>query len=122
MKRDAARVIFVGLTSGALLGGLALPLTGHREAFDAHFAYYLGTTFAAGVISTLPAPRFWWLAFPFVFLGEHLYYFAAFPDMRPWFLFGIIINAQIPTWWTAATGALAVFLVDAAIKFRRTHR
>jgi hypothetical protein len=104
------KVILLGLTLGAAVSGLSLPLTGQREAFDASPAYYLCAVFLAGALATLPAPRFWWLAVVAVFLGEHIYYAAAYPDMRPWFLFGLLINAILPTWWATATGALLVYL------------
>jgi len=110
------KVILPGLILGAAVSGLSLPLTGQREAFDASPAYYLSAAFIAGALATLPAPRFWWLAVFAVFLGEHIYYAAAYPDMRPWFLFGLIINAILPTWWSAAAGALLVFLGARAAK------
>lgn len=104
------KVILSGLVLGAAVSGLSLPLTGQREAFDASPAYYLSAAFIAGALATLPAPRFWWLAVFAVFLGEHAWYAAVYPDMRPWVLFGLVVNAIVPTWWSAAAGALLVFL------------
>lgn len=106
----AWKVIALGLILGAAVSGLSLPLTGQREAFDASPAYYLTAAFLAGALATLPAPRFWWLAVFAVFLGEHAWYAIVYPDMRPWVLFGLVVNAIIPTWWPAAVGALLVCL------------
>lgn len=110
------KVIALGLLLGAAVSGLSLPLTGQREAFDAGPAWYLTATFLAGALATLPAPRFWWLAVFAVFLGEHAWYAAAYPDMRPWVLFGLVINAIVPTWWPAAVGALLVYLGARVVK------
>lgn len=113
------KALLLGVALGAMLAGLALPLTGHREAFDASPAYYLTATFIAGILATLPAPRFWWLAVIAVFLGEQICYAVAYPEMRAWFLFGLIINAILPTWWSTAVGALLVFFSARAIEKRR---
>ena len=88
---------------------LSVPLTGTREPFDSPSLYYPAAMLLAGVVAALPAPRYWWPAVLSVFLGEHLYAFAAFPDTRAWIFFGIVVNALIPTWWPAAIGALIVF-------------
>ena len=117
------KVIVAGLLLGAAVSGLSLPLTGQREAFDASPAWYLTAAFLAGALATLPAPRFWWLAVLAVFLGEHAWYAAAYPDMRPWLLFGLLVNAIVPTWWSAAAGALLVFLgARAARRYARKRR
>lgn len=117
------KVILLGLILGAAVSGLSLPLTGQREAFDASPAYYLTAAFLAGALATLPAPRFWWLAVFAVFLGEHAWYAAAYPDMRPWVLFGLVINAIVPTWWSAAVGALLVYLwARAARRYSQSRR
>jgi hypothetical protein len=110
------KVIVAGLLLGAAVSGLSLPLTGQREAFDASPAWYLTATFLAGALATLPAPRFWWLAVLAVFLGAHAWYAAVYPDMRPWLLFGLVINAIVPTWWPAAVGALLVYLGARVVK------
>jgi len=49
-------------------------------------------------------PRHAWLAVPSVYLGEQLFAFVAYPDTRAWFLFGLFVNALIPTW--LVSGAL----------------
>jgi hypothetical protein len=105
-------VIVAGLACGAAVWALSIPLTGQREPFDSASLYYPMAMFIAGAVAALPAPRYWWLAVMSVFLGEHLYAFAAFPDTRAWFLFGIIVNALIPTWWSAAVGAALVYGVN----------
>lgn len=110
------KVIALGLLLGAAVSGLSLPLTGQREAFDASPAYYLTAAFLAGALATLPAPRFWWLAVLAVFLGEHAWYAAVYPDMRLWLLFGLLVNAIVPTWWPAAVGALLVYLGARVVK------
>lgn len=103
------RVSLTGLVCGAVVWALSIPLTGTREPFDSDTLYYPVAMFAAGVVATLPAPRYWWLAVIAIFLGEHLYAFVVFPDTRAWFLIGIFVNLLLPTWWTAAAGALSVF-------------
>jgi hypothetical protein len=67
---------------------------------------YGTATFAAGAIATLPSASHWWLAVISVYFGEHLYAFAAYPDTREWFLFGLFVNALVPTWFITALGAL----------------
>ena len=104
------RVLAGGMILGATVSALSLPLTGHREAFDASPLYYLTAMFFAGALATLPRPRFWWLAVVAIFFGEHIYYALVFPEMRPWFLFGLAMNAIMPTWWAAALGSLLVFM------------
>lgn len=108
------KVLALGFVLGAVVSGLSLPLTGHREAIDASPLYYLTATFIAGALATLPAPRYCWLAVIAIFLGEHVYYAAVFPEMRPWFFFGIFINTILPTWWATALGALLAFFVTRA--------
>lgn len=71
--------------------------------------YYAAATFAAGAIAALPSPRHWWLALLAVYLGQHLYAFAAYPETREWFLFGLFVNALVPTWLFAAAGAFSTY-------------
>jgi hypothetical protein len=101
----------IGLALGSLVWAISVPLTGQREPFDGPILYYALSTFAAGVLSALPSPRHWWLALLSVYLGQHLYAFVAYPDTRAWFLFGLFVNALVPTWLFAAAGALLVHLV-----------
>jgi hypothetical protein len=68
--------------------------------------------FVAGVMAALPAPRYWWLAVIAIFAGERLYAVVMLPETRSWFLFGLVINALMPTWWPAALGALGVYVTD----------
>ncbi len=109
--QQIGRVLAAGLVCGALVWAASPLVTGVREPFDSDSLYYPAAMFLAGVLASLPAPRFWWLAVVAVFLGEHLYGFIAYPDQRAWLLFGLIINLIIPTWWAAALGALLVFAV-----------
>ncbi len=97
-------------------------LTGVREPFDSDTLYYPIAIFLAGVVASLFGPRYWWLSIPAVFLGEHLYALVAYPDLRPWFLFGIVTNFIIPTWWPAAVGALLVFIADRLLTRRSSGR
>lgn len=111
VKRSRAWwVVLAGLTCGAIVWGASPLLTGMREPFDSDTLYYPVAIFFSGVVASLPGPRYWWLSVPAVFLGEHLYALIAYPDLRPWFVFGIVINFIIPTWWPAAVGALLVFI------------
>lgn len=109
-RRSAAwRVILAGLACGAAVWALSPFATGLREPFDSATLYYPLAIFVAGALASLPAPRHAWLAVPAVFLGERLYALIVYPELRPWMLFGFIINLVIPTWWPAALGALVVY-------------
>jgi len=103
-------VIGLGMTLGASIWGLSASLTGVREPFDGPLLYYGMATFAAGSLATLPSFRHWWLAVPSVYLGEHLFAFVAYPDTRAWFLFGLFVNALVPTWFFTAVGAFVTSL------------
>jgi hypothetical protein len=80
------------------------------------------TKSALGVVASLPGPRYWWLSVPAIFLGEHLYALIAYPDLRPWFLFSIVINFTVPMWWPAAVGALFVFSTNRLLTNCSTSR
>lgn len=121
MSRSSLRllmVIFLGLTLGALIWALSIWVTGYREPFDGSMLYYACTTFLAGAASAMPSPRHWWVALISVYLGQHLYAFAAHPDLREWFLFGLVVNALVPTWLFAAAGALLTYAVSAYVARR----
>lgn len=107
-----------GLAFGALVWALSIPITGQREPFDGPILYYALSTFLAGAFGALPSPRHWWLGLLGVYLGQHLYALIAYPDTRAWFLFGLVVNAMIPTWLFAAAGALTVFLVSRYLAMR----
>lgn len=111
-SRPRARVVGVGLGLGALVWALSIPLTGMREPFDGSIAYYAAATFLAGALAAIPSPRHWPLAILAVHVGQHLYAFAAYPDTRAWFLFGLVVNALLPTWAFAAAGALLTYAVS----------
>lgn len=104
-------VFGLGLSLGASIWALSVSLTGEREPFDGPLLYYGAATFAAGALAALPSVRHWWLAVPSVYLGEHLFAFAAYPDTRDWFLVGLFVNALVPTWFFTAVGALFTRLV-----------
>lgn len=107
-----------GLVLGALVWVISVPLTGQREPFDGPILYYAVSTFFAGALSAWPSPRHWWIALLSVYLGQHLYAFLAYPDTRAWFLFGLFVNALIPTWLFAAAGALLTYLVSRCLAKR----
>lgn len=114
MSRETWRTIgcaVVGLTLGALVWAFSIAATGHREPFDGDLTYYAITTFLAGACAAFVAPRRWWVAVVAVYLGQHLYAFAAYPDTRAWFLFGLIVNVLLPTWIPAAVGAFSAYAV-----------
>jgi hypothetical protein len=108
----ARRAFIVGVLCGAAVWALSIPVTGAREPFDSPTMYYPAAMFCAGVVAALPAPGYWWAAVIGIFLGERLYAFAMLPETRPWLLFGIIVNALLPTWLPAALGAFGVYLGD----------
>jgi hypothetical protein len=118
-----AWVVFVaGLLCGGVVWGLSVPLTGAREPFDSPSLYYPVAMLMAGVIAALPAPRCWWVAVIGIFLGERLYAFVMLPETRAWLLFGIVVNALIPTWLPAAIGAVGVFVLDRQLTKRSSGR
>ncbi len=112
-------VLLAGLACGAIVWGLSVPLTGMREPFDSPSHYYMAAMFIAGLLSALPAPRYWWAAVIGIFLGERLYAFVMLPETRDWLLFGIVMNLLIPTWLPAAAGALIVYIVN-RLRMRRS--
>jgi hypothetical protein len=66
----------------------------------------------AGLIAASLAPRYWWVAVIGIFLGERLYSFVMLPETRAWALFGMVVNALLPTWIPAALGAAGVYLLS----------
>ena len=111
-------VLLAGLFCGAVVWWLSIPLTGAREPFDSTGLYYPVAIFVAGVLATLPAPRYWWMAVVGIFLGERLYAFLLLPETRAWLLFGIVINILILSWLPAALGAVSVYFVYHQFKKR----
>lgn len=111
-------VVVAGSVLGALVWAISVPLTGQREPFDGPILYYAVSTFVAGALSAWPSPRHWWIALLSVYLGQHLYAFLVYPDTRAWFLFGLIVNALVPTWLFAAAGALLTYLVSRCLTKR----
>lgn len=118
--RPMAWVLLAGLGCGAMVWGLSVPLTGMREPFDSPSYYYIVAMFVAGIVASLPAPRYWWLAVIGIFLGERLYAFVMLPETRPWLMAGFVTNLITFTWLPAALGALSSFL--AACWLRRRAR
>lgn len=115
-------VLAAGILCGAAVWGLSVPLTGVREPFDSPGFYYPVAMLVAGAIAALPAPRYWWLAVIAIFAGERLYAFAMLPETRGWFLFGLVVNALIPTWIPAAIGAACVALLSRQLGRRSSGR
>lgn len=111
MRGPQLAVATLGAMLGASIWAFAVEITGAREPFDGSMPAYALASFAAGAASALPSPRYWWLGALSVYLGEQLYAFVAFPDTRVWFLFGLFVNALIPTWIFAAAGAFATRVV-----------
>jgi hypothetical protein len=109
--RTGALVAAVGLASGAAVYAGSLPITGYREPWDGPVLYYAATTFTAGALSSWVAPRHSVLAVAAVYLGQHLYAYFAHPETRPWLLFGLAMNAVVPTWIFTAAGAVTVRLL-----------
>lgn len=104
-------VIIAGLVLGALIWAFSVRITGTIEPFDGSMLYYAMATFAAGAASAIPSPRHEWLALRLVYLGQQPYAFAAYPDTRAWFLFGLVVNALVPTWLCTAAGAYTTYLI-----------
>ena len=111
-------VFTTGLLNGAVVWWLSVPLTGAREPFDSPGLYYPVAMLLAGGVATLPAPRYWWIAVPGIFLGERLYAFLMLPETRVWLLFGIVVNILILSWLPAALGAVGVYLAHRLLKRR----
>lgn len=111
--RRGAQVL-TGVALGALVWVLSVPMTGRVEPFDAESHYYLAAMFFSGVAASLWSPRSAWLAVASLFIGERLYVLLALPGLRSTWLLGWLVNAVIPTWWSAAVGALLVHLVAIA--------
>lgn len=93
-----------------MIWAISVMATGQREPFDGSMTYYGLTMFAAGAVSAMPSPRHWWLGVISVYLGQHLYAFVAYPELREWFIFGLVVNLLYPTWLFAAAGGLATYL------------
>jgi hypothetical protein len=81
----------------ALLASQRLPVKVHNPPI------------VAGVLSALPAPRYWWMAVIGIYLGERLYAFIMLPETRAWILFGLIMNIVTLTWVPATIGGLCTF-------------
>jgi hypothetical protein len=111
IPRKAWLTLGIGMACGAVVWALSIPLTGVREPFDSSSAYYPVAMFLSGALAAWVSPRHWWLAVIGIFIGERLYGYAMLPEGRDWLLFGIVINAIIPTWLPAAVGAIAVYLL-----------
>ena len=119
--RKIGWVLLAGLTCGAIVWGLSVPLTGMREPFDSPGYYYMAAMFIAGLLAALPAPRYWWAAVVGIFLGERIYAFVMLPETRAWLAFGIVMNLLMPTWLPSALGALIVYTVN-RVRTRRSRR
>ncbi len=113
-------VLLAGLACGAIVWGLSVPLTGMREPFDSPGYYYMAV-FIAGILATLPAPRYWWAAVVGIFLGERIYAFVMLPETRDWLLFGIYMGVLTLTWLPPALGGLIVYIVN-RVRTRRSRR
>jgi hypothetical protein len=118
-RKKIGIVVLAGIACGSIVWGLSVPLTGMREPFDAPGLYYIAATFTAGVLATLPAPRYWWAAVIGVFLGEQIYAFVMLPETRLWLLFGILMHVLMLTWVPKAVGALIVYIVSLWLAKRR---
>ncbi len=105
-------VLLAGLACGAIVWGLSVPLTGMREPFDSPGYYYMAAMFIAGILATLPAPRYWWAAVVGIFLGERIYAFVMLPETRDWLLFGIYMGLLTLIWLPSTLGALVVYAVN----------
>jgi hypothetical protein len=110
--RGAWLALVIGIACGVIVWALSMPLAGVREPFDSNTAYYPVAMFVSGAVAAAASPRHWWLAVIGIFLGERLYGYAMLPEGRDWLLFGIVINAIIPTWLPAAMGAITVYIWD----------
>lgn len=117
-QKKIAWVFLVGLASGVVVWGLSVPVTGMREPFDSPSHYYIVAMFVAGILASLPAPRYWWVAVISIFLGERIYALVMLPETRPWLMAGIVINLLIFSWLPAAIGALSTYLAKQWIQRR----
>lgn len=108
-----------GSFCGAAVWGLSIAVTGVREPFDSNTLYYPAAMFLSGILASSFSPRHWWLAVIGIFAGERLYAFVMLPETRDWLLFGIVVNALVPTWLPAALGAIGVFITDRWLAKRR---
>ena len=107
----------VGVVCGTVISLLSVKITGKTEAWDS-FPYSIPTTFVAGIIAALPAPRYWWLAFIGVYAGLFVGMILESPFNILILPIGIIVNALMLMWAPSALGALIVFLVYRALKKR----
>lgn len=103
--------LIAGIVCGALVWAMSIPITGAREPFDSPSAYYKVAMFFAGIVSSVPAPRFWLLSLIGVILGQHIYSFLFLPETRGWVLFGLTMNLALLLWVPAAIGAFAVYCI-----------
>jgi hypothetical protein len=110
--RKIGWVLLAGIACGAIVWGLSVPLTGMREPFDSPGYYYMVAMFAAGIVATLPAPRYWWVAVVGIFLGERIYAIVMLPETRGWVMIGILMGLLTLTWLPSALGALIVYIVN----------
>ncbi len=113
-------VLLAGLACGSIVWGLSVPLTGMREPFDSPTFYYPVAMFIAGILATLPAPRYWWVAVVGIFLGERIYAFVMLPETRGWLLLGIFMGVLTLTWLPPALGGLIVYIVN-RLRTRRSR-
>ncbi|MCZ6605248.1 MAG: hypothetical protein O7A03_08900 [Alphaproteobacteria bacterium] len=116
--RKIGWVMLAGLTCGAIVWGLSIPLTGFREPFDSPGLYYMTAMFVAGIMAALPAPRYWWAAVVGIFLGEHFYAYVMLPETRAWLMFGVVMSLLMLTWLPSALGAFSVYIVKRARMWR----
>jgi len=106
MDKKAKLVLFSGMGCGALVWALSIPITGFREPFDSPSLYYMISMLLAGIIATLPSPKYWWLAVIGIYLGERFYALIFLPETRGFFLLGLILNLLFLTWVPSMVGAL----------------
>ncbi len=109
--RKIGWVLLAGIACSAIVWGLSVPLTGMREPFDSPTYYYVVAMFVSGILATLPAPRYWWVAVVGIFLGERIYMFVMLPENRGWLLFSIYMGLLTLTWLPSALGAVIVYIV-----------
>ncbi len=119
--RKIGWVLLAGIACGAIVWALSEPLTGMREPFDSPSYYYVVAMFVAGILSTLPTPRYWWAAVVGIFLGERIYAFAMLPETRDWLLIGIYMGLLTLTWLPPALGASIVYVVN-RVRTRRPRQ
>ncbi len=121
-KHRALWALIAGIVCGAAVWGFSIPVTGMREPFDSPSNYYILAMFLAGVIATIPAPRYWWLAVVGIFVGERLYALVMLPETRAWLLFGVFVNLLILSWLPAALGAFVVYIGNRQLTKRSSGR